>query len=715
VVGFLLVFCSAAWGDVGEYRLSTLSTRPDMVSGGDVLVSLQIPITASIQKLSELASVQLNGLDVTLQLRPTENPHRFYGLLSGLKLGANELSVYQRDIDQPVARLALKNHPVSGPVFSGPQEQPFICQTSSFALPDGRLLGPPLDENCSANTVVTYLYRSVEGGANGPLKPLPSAAAVPADVDSIKTREGLLVPYIVRVETGTINRAIYQIAVLHNPVADSEPDAFFPPKSWNKRLLFSFGGGCTGGWFKQGLTTGMSMNAVGPGSLTDAVLRAGYAYASSTLNVFGNNCQDVTAAETMMMVKEHFIERYGVPAFTFGRGGSGGAYQQIQIADNYPGLLDGIIPSATFPDVLATVQYLVDAELLHKYYLRAGDSLTHEQKRVIAGVGVLESVTRVSAGAGRINPRTFCPPELPEPLRYHPVSNPAGARCDVFDHTINVYGRNPKTGFAFRPVDNVGVQYGLSALQAGVINTKQFLDLNEFIGGYDYDGNLVPERAVADLEALRAAYSTGRVTNGGGGLKNVPIIDLRGYLDSSPNGDLHMKYHSFGLRGRLVRANGSSANHVMLITATGVPGMEEFTIAKMDEWLTQLVKSPEGDRSIDRIAEAKPADLSDSCYAPGGKPIVEFQTFGNGACNKLFPTYPSPRMMAGGPVTNDVLKCQLKPVDFREYRTSFSAEEKQRLARIFPGGVCDWRKPGVEQRRLRGVWLSHGKAQPASH
>jgi len=33
--------------------------------------------------------------------------------------------------------------------------------------------------------------------------------------------------------------------------------------------------------------------------------------ASSTLNVFGNNCQEVLAAETLMMVKERFVENYG--------------------------------------------------------------------------------------------------------------------------------------------------------------------------------------------------------------------------------------------------------------------------------------------------------------------------------------------------------------------------------------------------------------------
>src|SRR6185436_13828829 len=98
------------------------------------------------------------------------------------------------------------------------------------------------------------------------------------------------------------------------------------------------------------------------------------------------------------------------------------------------------------------------------------------------------------------------------------MNNPGGTRCDVFDHTVNAYGRDPATGFARRPIDNSGVQYGLAALNAGAINATQFLDLNELIGGYDNDGNLVATRAAADPLALRAAYQTGRLTHGGGGL-----------------------------------------------------------------------------------------------------------------------------------------------------------------------------------------------------
>ena len=51
----------------------------------------------------------------------------------------------------------------------------------------------------------------------------------------------------------------------------------------------------------------------------------------------------------LAMVKEHFIKRFGVPVHTIGWGGSGGSMQQHLIAQNYPGLLDGIIPSSEFP------------------------------------------------------------------------------------------------------------------------------------------------------------------------------------------------------------------------------------------------------------------------------------------------------------------------------------------------------------------------------
>jgi hypothetical protein len=63
-----------------------------------------------------------------------------------------------------------------------------------------------------------------------------------------------------------------------------------------------------------------------------------------------------------------------------------------------------------------------------------------------------------------------------------------------------------------------------------------------------------------------------------------------------------------------------------------------------------------------------------------------------------------PRLAAGAPLANDVLKCQLEPIDYAEYRATFTSEQKQRMARIFPNGVCDFGRPGVEQGPLRGTY-----------
>jgi hypothetical protein len=48
--------------------------------------------------------------------------------------------------------------------------EPFICQTDAFKLPDGTTLGKPLDENCSAKTIVQYVYRTT--GDKPEFKPL---------------------------------------------------------------------------------------------------------------------------------------------------------------------------------------------------------------------------------------------------------------------------------------------------------------------------------------------------------------------------------------------------------------------------------------------------------------------------------------------------------------------------------------------------------------
>ena len=624
------------------------------------------------------------------------------GLVTDLKLGASVLSVTSDA--GPSAELELLNHPITGPVFSGSHEQPFMCETERFELPSGETLGPAQDEDCTVGRRVDYAYRSVDGG---PLKPLLDPTVRPDDLAHATTLLAEVVPYIVRLETGTINRAIYQVAMLHDPVADPEPDPWRRSIGWNGRLIYTFGGGCVNGWYRQGSRTG--------GVADDVMLRQGYAVASSTLNVFGNNCNDLLAAETMMMVKERFIKAYGAPQFTIGWGCSGGSYQNHQIADNYPGLLDGIIPGCSFPDVISgTIPFVTDARLLHRYFQETATlPFTDEEQRSVAGFLVLNTMPNVARNAGRITVDEFCPEELLESLRYDPDTNPGGARCDVYDHAVTVFGRDPETGFARRPLDNVGVQYGLHALNAGVITPGQFLDLNERIGGYDDDGRFRPGRTVADPAALRAAYETGRVTHGGGGLASIPIIDYRAYSDDFEDGDVHVRYHSFAIRDRLLRANGRTDNHIMLVEdsefglySTASP-VARTALAQMDAWLTALAADMSDDSVIEKVVRAKPTDLVDACWSRGDRPekISELMERGRGRCEELFPSPPAPREVAGGSIGSDILKCELKSIDPADYRVVLTAAQITRLKRVFSTGVCDWSRPGVEQTKPLGTWL----------
>lgn len=703
-IGLALSACGGGDGaDNTKVALSVLSsTSPDWVSGGDALVAADIANPATGSRMRYV----LNGTDVTGAFsagadgRPT-------ALLSGMSVGKNTLRAEMVSTDDRTiksAELVLTNAPRIGPMFSGPHETPFICQTNAFTMPDGSTLGAPIDANCSITTRVDYVYR-----AGGNFKPLPSRTTLPADVETTTTSTGKTVPYVVRIETGTVNRAIYQTSMLHDPSREADPSYKVSPAGWNGRLVYTFGGGCTGGWYRQGANTG--------GVLDHNILKQGYALASSSLNVFGNNCQDLTAAESMAMVKERFIEAYGRPRYTIGWGCSGGSYQQHQIADNYPGLLDGILPGCSFPEVaFATVQSITDQRLMGHYFRDVAPG-TFTDAQIEAAAGILSVKTMYTGtvydGALRIGPDTFCPSVLPVAQRYDPVTNRGGARCDVFDHMVNVMGRDPVTGFARRPIDNVGVQYGLAALNAGKISVDQFLDLNAGVGGYDVDARFAAARTVADTEATRQAYQTGRLTSGGGGLKDIPIIDYRAYSDDNPVGDIHLRYHSFSMRERLKKANGDADNQVMLVEdfrygyySSDSPMLLD-ALKQMDQWLANIAADGAAGSAHEKVVRNKPATLQEGCNTRDATPtkIVEKQQMTSGQCATIYPAPPSPRVTSGADIAADVVKCQLKPVAANAYAVSFSAAQATRLQTVFPQGVCDWSKPGVEQQGLRGTWL----------
>jgi hypothetical protein len=695
-----------------DFGIEVLSSRPDTISGGDALV--RVTVRKKHVSLGDVR-VELNGADVTGAFTSNQAERSLTGLVTGLRPGRNRIEVEERRHGRGKghadADLDLVNYPIEGPIISGPHEQPYACATQQFNLPAGLgNLGVTTDPNCHVPTRVDYIYRTT----TNTFAQLPAGAtAYPSNMATTTTGK----PYIIRMETGTVNRAIYQITLLHDPIAQpAAPTWQNPSANWNRRLIYTFGGGCIGGWYRQGSSTG--------GVTDDFMLTNGYALASSSLNVFGNNCNDLTAAESMMMVKERFIEHYGPPAHTQGWGCSGGSYAQHQISDNYPGLLDGIIPGCSFPEVgFATIHTITDSWLLDTYFNRSDIAAwTPEQKRLVTGFLQYASAPNVAVGARRIDPvtrpgmlGTSCA-SVPAAQRYDPASNPTGVRCTVYDHTINVYGEDPATGFARRPLDNVGIQYGLKLVNGGQISVDQFLDLNEKIGGFDKDATIVPQRTVADLVAARAAYRTGRLTNAGGGLASIPIIDYRGYNDDVAGGDIHVRYHSFSMRARLDKANGRHDNQVMVVEDNRFglydnrsPLLQRM-ILTMDRWITAIKADARGGRQIDKVVRNKPADLQEGCNSRDAVQVFIPQTQLREqdratTCNGLFPTNSFPREVAGADVAADIIKCHRKPLHRDDYAVAFTPAQWDRLKAVFPAGVCDWRKPGYEQQDPEGTWL----------
>jgi hypothetical protein len=168
------------------------------------------------------------------------------------------------------------------------------------------------------------------------------------------------------------------------------------------------------------------------------------------------------------------------------------------------------------------------------------------------------------------------------------------------------------------------------------------------------------------------------------------------------------------MRERLIRDNGHADNYVIQRRMAPLSRADE-NLALMDEWLVTMALD-EGPPGAEKMVRAKPAALQDSCWSDDGLEIVEPAVFDReaifdntkGRCNELFPPHAGARIVAGGPLTSDVLKCQLKPIDPADYGVTLTAEEMGQLEAIFPQGVCDWSKPGVGQVPNTRTWLSYG-------
>jgi hypothetical protein len=735
--------------------LQTLSTRADMVSGGSVLMEVKLPASATAGKLK----VTVGSTDVSTAFA-TRSDGRTVGLVTGLANGANTVTATSTDNSFTGAQLVVTNHPIGGPVLLSTQVTPWVCATPTPTAATTTTAGTnasglttaATDAQCNIKTETKLFYRTKtaasvaanDGGCSFAALPDPSPTltnpnpTTPAnsclqpyvvgttDPTLVATTTPLgsttAVPYIVRVERGTINRGIYDIAVLFDPTKPWTANA--PQAQWTGKVVYSYG--ASTGQPRQQFRSEQNW-------ADDSALSRGVMVVDNSLTDSLYSSNRILAAETTMMMKEHIVDTYGEIKYTMGNGCSGGSIGQNTVSSTMPGLLDGIQVQCDFPDSITTGIEVADCVLLVNLYaggpwstLMTNEGLTQAQinarKTAINGhldqtgchswnnafgfnnkpgnytpTFVANASGALIAGAATNNCR------LPASQVYDPVSNPTGPRCGDPDLAVAVWGLAPGTTRANQTNDNVGVQYGLKALLAGAINAEEFVVLNENIGGTDADSNLTAARSVADAAGLTIAYKSG-ILSSGKQLAKLPIIDLRGYDETG----IHYIWRSFSERDRLDQQAGSHANQVMWRFGTGLAapaalGVQSFLT--MDTWLSSLVTSApktfvNGERTQAQVVAAKPAAAVDFCYLSTDTAFANRITdFTVCDTDPKLVAHASPHQVAGGPRAENILKCQLKALNFADYTgVTFTAAQQTRLQAAFPAGVCDWSKPGVSQQ-----------------
>lgn len=741
-------------------EVRTLSNRADLVSGGDATVEVLFPPGMGTSGLR----VSVGGRDVSASFT-TGTDGRALGVVTGLAEGDNTL-LASADFALPAA-LTLTNAPRHGPVFSGAQMKPFYCATPTPQAASGiapasnasGLAGAP-DANCNIATEYKLYYRSTTAGCSlalpdpSPSVPATSAAppqtasppanpcfkpytlgSAPGDMATAITDSGLSVPYVVRVERGTMNRGIYDIAVLYDP--SKSWAALAPQPGWNRKVLFNFGA-----------STGQPRRQARPATAwsgSDTVLARGTLVVANSMTDSARNSNRVMMSETIMMMKEHIHDQYGAIRFTIGSGCSGGSINSNMAASIFPGLLDGVTTLCTYPDSESTAIEVGDCTLLVEAYqkpewLALTSGLTQAQinakKSAInghpdqsachawfnafgsngkAGLYFSRLVADNTTGAISQRPAATNNCELPNSAVYDPANAATTAslpRCNAWSWAESIWGKVPGAPAAYDTRDNVGVQYGLKALRDGAVTAEEFVRLNELVGGADRDFVFRPARASADREALEIAYRAGIVASGKH-LAKVAIIDMRGWDDSNvtvPPGNtpgtipIHHQWYSFAIRDRLIAEAADAKNQALWRYArTGLapPGtMAQDAYLGMDQWLTALKSDTSSDSLEAKVRRARPASTADFCLLPtDATQTVKVSDAAVCDADPFLKPSLSPRQVAGGPRAEHVLKCQLKALQRSDYAAAlFSDAQWARLQAVFAEGVCDWSKPGVGQQ-----------------
>src|SRR5437899_12266638 len=155
------------------------------------------------------------------------------------------------------------------------------------------------------------------------------------------------------------------------------------------------------------------------------------------------------------------------------------------------------------------------------------------------------------------------------------------------------------------------------------------------------------------------------------------------------------------MRARLDAQNGNHSNQIIWTYTAAYPwqGMEvhiaapelaEKAFLLVDHWLSAVEGDQRAVALAQKVREDKPGEAVDACF-PGNTVVSEVTDAA--VCEAQFPHYETPRLAAGAPLSNQILKCQLKPLSRGEYKVVFTEAQWTQVQQAFPTGVCDYSKP----------------------
>ncbi len=647
-------------------------------------------------------------------------------------------------------------------LYSGKRQYPFYCMTL-----DGGL-GQPLVDNqqgygvavydkndkikgyskdCMIKTRIDYFYTLV-----GTDKLMPYELSNPPKRDEIATTviKGDEVAEIYRLERGSINRYIYYIAML---VPQDGLDDRNDKRLWNNKLIYQFKGGASIGFRQGNMGAGRLLNR------RHSLLRQGYAVIASSGNNTSYSYNMLLAEDTARRVKSQFISLYGEPLYTLGIGGSGGGLAQYLIAQNSSGILDGLMPIYSYPDMVSQSIFLLDCDLLQHYFNVTDNGNSKwkdwEQRENIEGMNgingfehpytFLVPLNQMFAGAWPSMPNGssecvyswfiaatfFYNPKQGFVKPYFSDEVKEQVNWTYWQDLAQIYGTDDH-GFARTTWGNEGVQYGLRAMQRGDISIEEFVHLNQYIGSWVPQDKMRKESAVtpfgmkfpiwlslwsrnnitepeqqvaqrkpSDPEAIKNGYRYGQVFIG---KAELPILEIRHYLEEELN--MHHTMASFETRLRMQEYQGHNENQVIWISHKDHIPIDKG-IEYLDQWLLAIRASKDKDP-----VSTKPASLVDSCIDAQGS--VQFEGTGvwdgewnnkpAGKCSQIYPTYSNIRVQAGGPWAGSIFKCGRIPVSDAIKAGLYGDKPmqgyQQKLENIFPDGVCDYTQGDIAKPDL---------------